>query len=128
MILIIGGAYQGKLAYAKALFPKKTWEDGASCTFEALYTCEGLYHFQAYIRRMLKAGLDVSQLAGRLKAENPHIVIISNEVGYGLVPADPFDRNCREMTGRVCTELAGFARRVDRVVCGVGITIKGGHV
>ena len=31
MILIIGGAYQGKAAFAESLFPKIRWADGESC-------------------------------------------------------------------------------------------------
>ena len=40
MIMIIGGAYQGKLAFAKKIYPDVTWADGAVCTEEELYTDE----------------------------------------------------------------------------------------
>jgi adenosylcobinamide kinase / adenosylcobinamide-phosphate guanylyltransferase len=49
MIMIIGGAYQGKLAFAKKIYPDVTWADGAVCTEEELYSCEGIYHFHQYI-------------------------------------------------------------------------------
>ena len=52
------------------------------------------------------------------------MVIVSDEVGYGVVPIDAFDRKYREAVGRVCTELAGYSQRVTRVACGIGMVIK----
>ena len=52
-------------------------------------------------------------------------VIICNEVGNGLVPIDRNARHHREKTGRLCTSLATEATTVIRVICGVGVTIKG---
>ena len=49
---------------------------------------------------------------------------MTNELGYGVVPVDAFDRLWREKTGRICTELAGKAEEVHRVVCGIGMVIK----
>ena len=37
----------------------------------------------------------------------------------------PSDRKWREKTGRICTELAAKADSVTRVVCGIGILLKG---
>ena len=54
----------------------------------------------------------------RIQSENPEVVIVTNELGYGVVPVDAFDRNFREATGRVCTQLAEAADEVCRVVCG----------
>lgn len=51
--------------------------------------------------------------------------MICNEVGCGLVPVDPAEREARERTGRLCIQLAQKADRVVRVVCGVGTAIKG---
>ena len=36
MELIIGGAFQGKLEYAKKLYPKIQWIDGENCSPEEL--------------------------------------------------------------------------------------------
>ena len=64
MIMIIGGAYQGKLAFAKKIYPDVTWADGAVCTEEELYSCEGIYHFHQYIERKIKEGEPIDDLAG----------------------------------------------------------------
>ena len=64
------------------------------------------------------------QLIPKLLQENPRIVLVTNELGYGIVPIDPFDRSWRELTGRICTELAEHADEVTRVVCGIPVVLK----
>lgn len=125
MIFIIGGAYQGKLVYAKKLCPGISWIDGKTCREEEIYDCGGIYHFHNYIERLMQAGKPVKGLAGEIADRNPDIVIVSDEIGYGIVPVEAFDREYREMTGRICTELAVYADKVCRVVCGIGMEIKG---
>ena len=74
--------------------------------------------------RMLEQEMSVQDLAEQLRMKNSDLVLISNELGYGVVPMDVFDRNYRETTGRVCTEIASEADAVYRVVCGIGTKIK----
>lgn len=124
MEMIIGGAWQGKLALAKKKYPDKTFLSGADCSLEELLACEGVYGLHNFIRKEMKAGRDVSSLARILKERNPEAVIISEEVGYGVVPVDAFDRAYREAVGRICTELAADSSSVTRVVCGIGTVIK----
>lgn len=124
MEMIIGGAYQGKLAYAKEKYPGIAWADGRNCTDEDVWSCEGIHYFHKWIERKMKNGEDVSMLAEQLIRKNPNVVIVTDEIGYGIVPADPFEREYREKTGRICTELAAYAERVFRVVCGIGKAIK----
>lgn len=124
MGLIIGGAFQGKLEYAKKLYPKIQWIDGENGSPEELESASGVNHFELFIKRKLKETGDVSDLASDLIQKNPDITLISQEVGYGVVPIDAFDRQYRETVGRVCTELAAFSDKVHRVVCGVGMVIK----
>lgn len=125
MKMIIGGAYQGKLAYAKELYPEVSWADGRECTDEQVAQCGGIHHFHKWVERKMRSGEDVSHLAEWMIAQNPDVVIVTDEIGYGIVPMDPFEREYREMTGRICTELAAYAVRVDRVICGIGKGIKG---
>ena len=128
MRMIIGGAFQGKMEYAQKEYPGIRWVDGAACSEEELLQCEGVYHFHLYIRKSMEKYEEMRLFADRIIRENPQIVIITDEIGYGLVPIDAFERRYREETGRICTRLAAFSERVDRVVCGIGLTIKGGDV
>ncbi len=53
MNMVIGGAYQGKLNYAKETFQiPDGWVDGAFCTLEDLAQCRGVYDFHLLIRRL----------------------------------------------------------------------------
>lgn len=126
MILVTGGCFQGKTDYACRTFgiDRSAAADGMDCPLEELYRAKLLYHFHEYIRRMMEVGreLDISELARR----NPEIVLVTNELGYGVVPIDKFDRDYREKTGRICCEIAKKATEVHRVVCGIGTVIKHG--
>lgn len=126
MILVTGGCFQGKTQYACETFGicREETVDGASCPLEDLYRTKLLYHFHEYIRRLMKAGQELS--VERLAKENPGVVLVTNELGYGVVPTDRFDREYREKTGRVCCRIAREAAQVHRVVCGIGTVIKDG--
>ena len=54
MKLVIGGAFQGKLNFAKKMTGKETgWADGAAVSKEELSACSGVYDFQELVRRWL---------------------------------------------------------------------------
>ncbi len=109
MILIIGGAYQGKTEYADRQFGKE-------------YTIINHYHLT--VKEQMKKGEDPIKEAQNLLSGNEDCVIISDEIGYGLVPVDSFEREYREKAGRVNCYLAERAQQVIRVVCGIGTRIK----
>lgn len=112
MVLVVGGACQGKGAYARERFPEG-------------YRILREYHEE--VRRQLKEGKDPIEEAERLLAEQgaERLIIICDEVGYGLVPVDAFERRWREQVGRTCCFLASRAEQVIRVVCGIGVNMKG---
>ncbi|MCD8097046.1 MAG: bifunctional adenosylcobinamide kinase/adenosylcobinamide-phosphate guanylyltransferase [Lachnospiraceae bacterium] len=124
MILVTGGCFQGKKDYACEAFhiAREDTADGADCPLEAIFDVKLLYHFHEYIRRLMQAKEELD--LDRLQCENPDIVLVTNELGYGVVPVDQFDRAYREKTGRVCCEIAKRADEVHRVVCGIGTVIK----
>ena len=131
MKMIIGGAFQGKQAYAKQRYPDRMWIDGTTCRMEELYVCGGIVHFERYLRRWMEAeeqqeNPDSQNFVEKLIQKNPELLIVTDEIGYGLVPTDAFERKYREMVGRICTGLASYSTRVDRVMCGIGTCIKGG--
>lgn len=125
MKLIIGGSFQGKTEYARKTYPVENWIDGRVCGWDEIFHAGGIHHFHEYIKRMMEEGKEVRGLAEKLISENPDLVVVTNELGYGVVPMEAFDRNYRETTGRVCTVLAVASDEVTRVVCGIGQVIKG---
>lgn len=129
MYLIIGGSYQGKLDYALAQtgLPREAFLDGARIEREEIFSARALFSFQAYVRAYLMGAGDkgLEEFADRLKRKNPNLVLISDEIGCGIIPMDREERLFREAAGRTCTLLAERADRVDRVICGIGRTLKG---
>lgn len=89
----------------KAQFPDVDWKFGGEITEEELLKAAGVLGFQEYIRKALKAGEDLTGLAEKLAQQDPDVILVSEEVGYGIVPADAFERQYREAVGRVCTAL-----------------------
>ena len=117
MELIIGGAYQGKLTYAvkKYGFSKEDLFDLAEGLPGREYRC--YYHLEALSRR----GLSSAEILA-LIPENA--VVISREIGAGIVPMDPAERLWREAHGAVLRALAERADSVTRIFCGFAEVIK----
>lgn len=124
MEMIIGGAFQGKRMFAEKEHPNMQWVKGTEADREMILTAEGVCGFHDFIRKEMKAGREVDDLADLLIKENPQVILVSDEVGYGVVPMDAFDRSYREKVGRICTKLASYSTKVTRVVCGIGTVIK----
>lgn len=65
---------------------------------------------------------DLEKLAKNLAQ---YEVVIATEVGGGVVPVDPVQRQNREAAGRLACLLAQRADRVIRVFCGLPQALKG---
>ena len=124
MKMIIGGAFQGKALLAEKTYPGTEWINGADADWDVVVSAQGILNFHEFIRKEMKEVKDVGELAERLIRANPDVILVSDEVGYGVVPVDAFDRAYREAVGRVCTKLAAYSTQVTRVVCGIGTVIK----
>lgn len=114
MILIVGGAGQGKLAFAMERFgvsEADTAPDGP--VWNA---------FHLAVRDCLREGGDVAALTEQAARRN---IVLCDEIGCGVVPIDREERRWREETGRACQLLAQRAEAVYRVVCGIPLCLKG---
>lgn len=108
MKLYIGGAFQGQSELARTENPGAVILDS----------------FHETVRNAVKNGRDPRELAQRLCAEQPEAVIVSDEVGSGVVPMLAVERAYREAVGRALCIIAGNSVSVTRVVCGIGVRIK----
>lgn len=123
MIFIIGGAFSGKSDYVKERFSL----DACDCAGASPKTLEGaaaIKNFHLFVKGAVKEKRDMYFEIDVILKANPDIVIISDEVGSGVVPVDKFEREYREAVGRVHCYLAKKAEEVVRVVCGIGQTLK----
>jgi adenosylcobinamide kinase / adenosylcobinamide-phosphate guanylyltransferase len=82
-----------------------------------------------WVSNLLLADLDVAAETARLErvlsARSGHVVLISNEVGSGIVPANALGRRFRDVQGALNQKLAAQADRVVLVVCGLPVMLKG---
>ena len=122
--IIIGGAFQGKTRYAKQNNPEVELMGGADCPLDEIESCMAINEFHSFTRRWLSEGRTKEELLKILEKNENLQLLISDEIGYGLVPVDDFEREYREFHGRVMTELAEKADCVERVVCGIPQRIK----
>jgi adenosylcobinamide kinase/adenosylcobinamide-phosphate guanylyltransferase len=77
--------------------------------------------------RML-AGADVeadaANLEGALARRRATTVLVSNEVGFGIVPDNELARRFRDLQGRLNQRMAARADRVILMVAGLPLTVK----
>lgn len=130
MKFIVGGEFQGKLEFTLNLVGAKE-EEVLDLAKESLVGLKGkkiIYNLNLFIKNLLTEGKEqgkIENIISNIINENPEITIVTTEIGYGIVPMDKFDRNYREVTGRICCGIAKRADKVYRVVCGIGNLIKG---
>lgn len=108
MKIYVGGAYQGQSELARYENPN----------------AEIIDRFQERIRELIERGEDVAGYLDQLLKEHPSAVIVSDELGAGIVPMEPMDRAWREAHGRAMCLLTRQAQSLTRVVCGIGVRIK----
>ena len=80
-------------------------------------------------RMLAKADLDaeILRLEEALARRTGAAVLVSNEVGYGIVPDNALARGFRDAQGRLNQRLAARADRVVLVVAGLPLVVKGIH-
>lgn len=137
MELVVGGAWQGKFQYVlereaaggRLYNLNKDIAFGESCSYEELLERPVCRDFHLFCKRVIAGevrGLTWESEEGRvqtaeaLSSRRPDRIIITDEIGCGIVPMDAFERKYRELTGRVCCLLAKKANHVTRVLCGRG--------
>lgn len=127
MKLVIGGYAQGKLNYVLRKYdveasmvydgeiPEKTEEEKGTVVIN---------HFHNWLRTKIAYGGCPEKEILEFIEKYPNCVIISDEIGNGIVPIEAFEREYRERAGRILVELAKRAEEVERVICGIGQKIK----
>lgn len=69
---------------------------------------------------------ELNSLYQTYKASQADWIVVSNEVGLGIVPAYPLGRTYRDVLGRVNQRVASWATQVIFMVAGLPLYIKGG--
>lgn len=111
MVLIIGGACQGKLTWAMAQYDLQP-DDLCDLAVEYRSGKRCYFHLEAATRR------------GAVPEFPADAVVIAREIGSGVVPMSAEDRAWRERHGVALRQLAARAEHVYRVFCGIGEVLK----
>lgn len=127
MKLVIGGYSQGKLNY---VLGKYDVEEGKVFDGEIPENMEEergtvvINHFHNWVKMKMNDDSCLEKKIFEFVEKYPDCVIISDEIGNGIVPIEPYEREYRERTGRLLVKLAKKAEEVERVICGIGQKIK----
>ncbi|MCX7614501.1 MAG: bifunctional adenosylcobinamide kinase/adenosylcobinamide-phosphate guanylyltransferase [Clostridiales bacterium] len=125
MRLVIGGQGQGKLGYVLNVtkLNMESVTDGGYLNIA--HVTPVVNHLHLFIRKLLKEKIEPLAVIESIIKNNEKIIFVCDEIGCGVVPTDPFEREWRETTGRILCVLAKQAKSVTRVFCGIGTTISG---
>ena len=132
MKLIVGGYSQGKLDYVlkESGLTDCYLIDGELPSMEQFQEIWDndktviLNHFHQWMRNSMLQGENPEEKILEFVGKIPNSIVISDEIGNGIVPIDCFEREYRERTGRILIKLAQQADEVIRVICGMGQKIK----
>lgn len=121
MILIFGGAFQGKLEYAKKNFDVKTVHDCESCeSADPDFSKDAVCALEKFVLRCVREGREAADYFRENREKWQDSILIMTDVSQGIVPMDAELRAFREMNGRLMLYLAAEAEQVIRVFCGIG--------
>ena len=139
MDLIIGGYAQNKVEYAKKEYSDAILYENLDTNRIIINLKEEnsakniiINNLQLVIKELLSAGMkpeevwqEIKNRMLKLEEHGANLILISDEIGGGIVPLDAFDREWREVTGRILCRLAEQAQKVVRIVMGLPQIIKG---
>ena len=127
MRLVIGGYAQGKLEYVRCKYKvqeNRVW-DGVLPEDSALQAKPVVVnHFHLWVKRRIQEGGCPEEEIMSFLENGGDCILISDEIGNGIVPIEPLEREYRERVGRILIQLAACAEEVERVICGIGLKIK----
>lgn len=116
MILIIGGAYQGKLTWAAAQYGLTSHDVWDLAQADAVPGRRCYFHLEALTKRCREPE--------RYLHDFKDAVVIAREIGSGVVPVDAEERCWRERHGAFLKQLAAQADCVVRIFCGIAEVLK----
>lgn len=121
MELYIGGFAQGKLQYVLRKKGKVNIVQEAGKIKEYPIKQKILfYQFHEWFRKEIEMGRNPEKEMDAIFSEYKNLLIISDEVGNGIIPIEAMEREYRERLGRYLCRIAAHSERVERILCGIG--------
>ena len=126
MDLIIGGAFQGKLDYAREKYGYKE-EDIYICredTPEIDFLKPCIAYLEEFTLACVRAGVDPLQYLKNHWEDARQATFICMDISSGVVPLGKEMRLWRNENGKVCQYLSREASSVTRIFCGLEQKLK----
>lgn len=120
MILIIGGAYQGKLDFAKETFGITDADVHICSEVEIDFSKRCIYKIEEFT---FNDSDPISYFQAHREQWQDSILILQ-DIFCGVVPMGAENRAWRQRTGRLCQYLSKEANQVIRVFCGLEQRLK----
>lgn len=120
MILIIGGAYQGKLDFAKETFGITDADVHICSESEIDFSKRCIYKIEEFTLNHA----DPIGYFQALRGQWQNSILILQDIFCGVVPMGAENRVWRQRTGRLCQYLSKEAIQVSRIFCGLEQRLK----
>ena len=126
MDLIIGGAFQGKLDYAKEKFGF-TQNDVSECNentpdIDFMKPC--INHLEEFTLACVRQGKDPVQYFQQHFEDARDLCLICMDISSGVVPLGKEMRLWRNENGKLCQYLSRQSKSVTRIFCGLEQVLK----
>lgn len=125
MDFIIGGAYQGKLDFAKRKYSLQD-EEIFNCSEngDIVFGKRCINGLQEYTLYCVRNGADALEVFKTHKDRWKNCILICEDIFCGVVPLGKDMRDWRDMTGKLCAYLSSEAESVTRIFCGLEQKLK----
>lgn len=126
MVIVIGGAYQGKLDYVKQEFFLS--ENDIFFCKENLPTLDFskkvLYCIDKFVLACIENDIDPLNYIFDNIEKLEDKIIVCNDISCGIVPIKYNERLLRDFTGKIMAYLNKKSDKVVRLFCGIPMNIK----
>ncbi len=91
----------------------------------AVIDCLGMWVTNLLLNNPQKIDLEIESLENALKTSPKPVIMVSNEVGLGIVPENKLARRFRDVLGSVNQRFALLSSRVIFMAAGIPLVLKG---
>lgn len=124
MVLVIGGAFQGKLDFAKETYGLTEGDVFLCRDGEIDFSRRCIYRLEEFTLACVQAGKDPVAYFEENARRWRDSILLCQDLSCGVVPMSAQLRLWRNETGRLCQYLAARAERVSRIFCGLEQRLK----
>jgi len=119
---------KGWLTIEEPLYLARTIRDAGNDCDVLLIDCLTLFAanlLEAHGEDAVQLQAYIEELCGALRSASCSVVLVSNEVGSGIVPAYELGRRFRDLVGEINQRVASVADTVLLMVAGLPLALKG---